>query len=46
MYEFVTGPLAWIAFLTFFLGLIWRFVWYVRGLNWQMDRVAYTEHAT
>jgi nitrate reductase gamma subunit len=45
MYEFVTGPLAWIAFLTFFLGLIWRFIWYVRGLNWQMDRVAYTAHA-
>lgn len=42
MYEFVTGPLAWIAFLTFFLGLIWRFIWYVRGLNWQMDRVSYS----
>jgi nitrate reductase gamma subunit len=41
MYEFVTGPLAWIAFLTFFLGLIWRFIWYVRGLDWQMDRVSY-----
>jgi nitrate reductase gamma subunit len=45
MYEFVTGPLAWIAFIAFFLGLVWRFVWYVKGLDWQMDRVAYTAHA-
>ena len=45
MYEFVTGPLAWLTFIIFFGGLIWRFVWYVRGLDWQMDRVAYTEHA-
>jgi nitrate reductase gamma subunit len=42
MYEFVTGPLAWIAFVAFFGGLIWRFVTYVRGLNWQADRVSYT----
>jgi nitrate reductase gamma subunit len=45
MYDFVTGPLAWIAFLIFFLGLIWRFIWYVKGLDWQLDRVAYTAHA-
>ncbi|MGD9223542.1 MAG: hypothetical protein PVH22_09860 [Desulfobacteraceae bacterium] len=44
MYEFVAGPLAKIAFIVFFLGLIWRFVNYVRGLNWQADRVAYTEN--
>lgn len=44
MYEFVTGPLAWIAFIVFFAGLTWRFIWYARGLNWQMDRVAYREH--
>ena len=44
MYDFVTGPLAWIAFLTFFFGLIARAVWYVKGLNWQMDRVAYRPH--
>jgi nitrate reductase gamma subunit len=46
MYEFVTGPLAWIAFLTFFFGLIWRLVWYVRGLNWQADRVTYTHNVS
>ena len=44
MYDFVTGPLAWLTFIVFFGGLIWRFVWYVKGLNWQADRVAYTQH--
>jgi nitrate reductase gamma subunit len=44
MYEFVTGPLAWLAFIIFFGGLIWRFVWYARGLNWQADRVTYTQN--
>lgn len=41
MYEFVTGPLAWIAFAVFFLGLAFRLVWYIRGLDWQLDRVSY-----
>lgn len=44
MYEFVTGPLAWLAFLTFFIGLIVRAVIYIKGLDWKLDRVAYTEH--
>lgn len=44
MYEFVTGPLAWIAFTIFFVGLFWRFIWYVRGLDWQLDRVAYGQN--
>jgi nitrate reductase gamma subunit len=46
MYEFVTGPLALLTFFIFFAGLIWRFIWYARGLNWQADRVAYAEHAS
>ncbi len=46
MYHFVTGPLAWAAFLIFFFGVIYRIVWYIRGLDWKLDRVAYTEHAT
>jgi len=41
MYEFVTGPLAWLAFSIFFVGLIARTVWYVRGLDWRLDRVTY-----
>jgi nitrate reductase gamma subunit len=45
MYQFVTGPLAWIAFAVFFIGILYRIIWYIRGLDWQADRVAYTEHA-
>lgn len=44
MYEFVAGPLAIAAFLVFFLGLIWRFITYARGLNWQADRVSYGQN--
>lgn len=46
MYDFVSGPLAWIAFVIFFVGLAIRFVLYFKGLTWQGDRVAYTAHAT
>ncbi len=41
MYAFVTGPLAWLAFGIFFVGSIVRIVLYIKGLNWQMDRVTY-----
>lgn len=44
MYEFVTGPLAWLAFGIFVVGLLYRLVWYIRGLNWQMDRVTYSKN--
>jgi len=44
MYEFLTGPLLWLSFLVFFVGLIVRIVLYIKGLNWQLDRVAYTEN--
>jgi nitrate reductase gamma subunit len=43
MYEFVTGPLAWIAFLIFFIGIIVRAVMYIKGLRWNLDRVAYRD---
>lgn len=45
MYQFVTGPLAWVTFAVFFIGLLVRIVRYIRGLDWKLDRVAYTEHA-
>lgn len=41
MYQFVTGPLAWLAFGIFFIGLIARAVLYIRGLDWKLDRVTY-----
>ncbi len=42
MYEFVTGPLAWLAFGIFFVGIVVRLVLYVRGLDWKLDRVTYS----
>lgn len=44
MYEFLTGPMLWLAFGVFFIGLAWRVIWYIKGLNWQLDRVAYKAH--
>ena len=44
MYAFVTGPLAWLTFIIFFCGVTYRAIWYFRGLNWQLDRVAYKPH--
>lgn len=44
MYQFVTGPLAWLSFGVFFIGCVLRGVQYIRGLNWQADRVAYSAH--
>ena len=42
MYEFVTGPLVWLSFVIFFVGLIVRTVSYIRGLDWKLDRVTYS----
>ena len=42
MYEFITGPLLWLSFGVFIIGVIVRMVLYIKGLNWQMDRVTYT----
>ncbi len=44
MYEFVTGPLAWLSFIVFFVGLTVRTVLYIRGLDWKLDRVAYRDY--
>lgn len=46
MYELVTGPLAWLAFAVFFVGIIVRLVMYVRGLDWKLDRVTYSVHTS
>lgn len=42
MYDILTGPLLWLSFGIFIVGLIVRFILYIKGLNWQMDRVTYT----
>jgi len=44
MYQFVTGPLLWLSFVIFVIGCIVRIIRYIRGLDWQADRVAYTAH--
>lgn len=41
MYEIVTGPLAWLSFLIFFIGISVRVVLYIKGLDWKLDRVTY-----
>lgn len=41
MYAFLTGPMLWFAFLVFVVGLAWRVVKYVKGLDWRLERVAY-----
>jgi len=41
MYNFITGPLLWLSFIVFFVGLSVRTVLYIRGLDWRLDRVAY-----
>ena len=44
LYDFLTGPGLVLSLLVFFGGLIWRGVWYIKGLDWQVDRVAYRPH--
>ncbi len=44
MYDFLTGPMLVLSILIFLGGCAWRVVWYVRGLDWKMDRVAYRPH--
>ena len=44
MYQFITGPLLWLTFIVFVCGLAWRIYWYVKGLDWKLDRVAYGYH--
>ena len=44
MYQFVTGPLLWLSFTIFVIGCMVRIIGYIRGLDWQADRVAYTTH--
>ena len=46
MYEFLTGPMVWISFGIFFIGLIVRGVRYIRGLDWKLDRVTYHENVS
>ena len=41
MYDFLTGPMVWISFGIFIVGLVVRGVRYIKGLDWKLDRVTY-----
>jgi nitrate reductase gamma subunit len=41
IYLFLTGPMFWITLGICLIGLTVRVILYIRGLNWQLDRVAY-----
>jgi len=41
MMEFVTGPLLYFSIAVFFFGLLYRAIAYIRGLDQNLDRVAY-----
>lgn len=44
MMAFLTGPLLLLSLLVFTVGLIVRGALYVRGLDWRLDRVAYSQY--
>lgn len=41
LYGVLTGPLLAVSLLVFFGGMAWRVYWYIKGLDWKLDRVAY-----
>ncbi len=41
MYDFLTGFMFWLALAVCLIGMLVRIILYVRGLSWQLDRVAY-----
>lgn len=41
MYDFLTGPMFYLSLGVCLIGMLVRFILYFKGLNWQMDRVAY-----
>ena len=45
MLDFITGPLFVISLVIFVVGMLARIIWYVRGLDWRLERVAYRHHA-
>lgn len=44
MLHTLTGPCFVASLLIFAVGLLARAIWYVRGLDWRLERVAYTYH--
>jgi len=44
MLEFLTGPMLIASLGIFFVGLALRAVLYFKGLDWKLERIAYTRH--
>ncbi len=44
MYQIITGPVLWLSFAICIMGCLVRIILYIKGLDWQADRVAYTTH--
>ena len=44
MYQIITGPILWLSSAIFIIGCIVRITKYIKGLDWQADRVAYTTY--
>ena len=44
MYDFLTGFLFWFALAVCLIGMFVRIILYFKGLNWQLDRVAYKSY--
>ncbi len=44
MYDILIGPMAWVSFGVLMMGLVIRILRYIRGLDWKLDRVAYTKN--
>ncbi|MBQ9453072.1 MAG: hypothetical protein IJU65_07260 [Desulfovibrio sp.] len=44
MMQTLTGPCFVISLTVFVVGMLVRAVWYVRGLDWRLERVAYAYH--
>ena len=44
MLDFITGPLFVISLVIFTVGMLARVFLYVRGLDWRLERIAYSYH--
>jgi len=44
MYDLLTGPIFVLALGFCLVGLLLRSIFYIKGLDWQLDRVAYTQY--
>jgi len=44
MYELLTGPILWLVCAIAIVGMMTRTIFFIKGLSWKLDRVAYSAH--